>query len=105
MSRSPSDTLKIIFSCVESINKQLPPEGRQVCTAEAVLVGDGGVLDSLGLITLSVSIEQAVSEKLGAQCAVLDELMKEQDNHPFATLGTLAKWIARDISKPQAAAG
>lgn len=102
MAKAPA-ILDIVLECAAVVNKQLPAEARLACAADALLLGDGGVLDSLGLITLCVGIEQALSEKMGVQCAVLDRLMTEQEPHPFATLGSLAEWIEQDIGARHAA--
>lgn len=95
--------LDVIYACAQELNKQLPEDGRVACSADAVLVGDDGVLDSLGLITLTVTIEQHINE-LGIQCGVMDELMNEHDGaHPFSTMGSMAQWIDAQAAAVKAA--
>ena len=92
------DIAKIVFDCIDDLNKQLPVGGRLTKVADSILIGDGGVLDSLGLITLCVNIEQALSDQLGMECAVLDELMTERAEHPMRTVGTMMQWIEQQAN-------
>jgi D-alanine--poly(phosphoribitol) ligase subunit 2 len=91
----PSDIEVVVFDCIDQLNRQLPAEGKLSKADDSVLAGESGMLDSLGLITLCVNIEQGLSDKLGTQCAVLDELMIEHPEHPFRTVGTMVQWIAQ----------
>ena len=91
---SYEQTLQMVLKCAEELNAQIAAEKRIELSADAALLGDGRRLDSLGLVTLCVNVEQSANEKLGISCAVLDELMNEQDPHPFMTIAGLAKWIS-----------
>ena len=84
---------KISFKCIEELNCQLPPESRLQKSLDAILVGEGGVLDSLGLITLIVSLEEALEEEIGAHTALLEEEFLVDSNGPFCTLGSLIDWV------------
>jgi len=86
--------LNIIYGCIDELNQQLPENGRLVKSAETVLAGDGGVLDSLGLITLLVDIELVLAERHGISVAILDILMAEQENQArIHTVAALLDWV------------
>ena len=98
---APDAILKTIYGCIDELNQQLPENGRLVKSAETVLAGDGGVLDSLGLITLLVDIEQVLAERHGITVALLDVLMAEHENQAtIHTVAALLDWVQH----PQASA-
>lgn len=84
--------LEIIVACIEELNKQLPPEGRVATDESTAIVGGGSVLDSLGIVTLFVAIEESVNQQ-GKDCNLMDVLLTEHEIHPFATIGSIASWI------------
>lgn len=90
----PSSIEQIVFECITSLNKQLPPEGALACDREAALLADGGVLDSLGLITLMVALEEALLAQKGVAVPLLDTLMSEHEDHPFQSVGRMIAWIS-----------
>ena len=86
-----------IVLCIQELNKQLPPEGRVGSDELTKIVGDGSVLDSLGIVTLFVSIESQMSEQ-GIECNLMDELLKDHEIHPFATIASLVSWIESRVA-------
>jgi hypothetical protein len=59
-----------------------------------VLVGEGGRLDSLGLVNFVVALERRLAEASGRQVGVIDLLMSA-DGIPFDTLGSLRDLLVR----------
>jgi D-alanine--poly(phosphoribitol) ligase subunit 2 len=84
---------QIIFKCIEELNRQLSPESKLQNSLDAILVGEGGALDSLGLITLIVSLEEAVQEETGICMALLEEELLVDSEGPFHTVGSIVNWI------------
>ncbi len=64
-------------------------------TSDTALFGPDGVLDSIGLVTLIVAVEQAVEDRYGAVVALADEKAFSQKNSPFRTAASLAEYAAR----------
>ena len=88
-----SNTIEpIVMQCIDALNKQLAPEEKIDAATDTILVGDGGKLDSLGLITLMVSIEDALAER-GMSARLVDGMMDENNGAHYATVGTLIAWI------------
>jgi acyl carrier protein len=68
------------------------------------LLGDGACLDSIGLVTLIVEIEQRLDEQFGVSIVLADERAMSQTRSPFQSIGTLADYVllavGRDGARP-----
>jgi D-alanine--poly(phosphoribitol) ligase subunit 2 len=60
--------------------------------ADTPLFGRNGVLDSLGLVTLVVAVEQAIEDVLGVSVSLADARALSQKASPYRTVGTLADY-------------
>lgn len=67
---------------------QLPALGE-----ETRLIGQGAILDSLGLVSLIVEVEQRLSDELGIHLILADERAMSQKRSPFRSIGALADYI------------
>lgn len=88
-----SEVLDVIFECVAELNKQLPPAERLQPSLDAILIGEGGILDSLGLVTLIASIEQSLSEHLSIDLPLIDEVIGDYQAETAWTIGRLQQFI------------
>lgn len=61
--------------------------------ADAPLYGRGGVLDSMGLVSMVVAVEQLVEERLGVGVILADEKAMSQSSNPFRTVGVFAEYL------------
>ncbi len=82
-----------IMNCVTQLNKQLAVGDRLGTSPDTILMGDGGTLDSLGLITLFVNIEQELASRHGLSCPLLDTATSEENPDEMRTIGQLVEWI------------
>jgi hypothetical protein len=57
------------------------------------LFGGGGPLDSLGLVSMVVQLEELVEEKTGKSIIIADEKAMSRRTSPFASLGLLSDYI------------
>lgn len=60
---------------------------------ETRLIGQGAILDSLGLVSLIVEVEQRLSDELGVDLILADERAMSQKRSPFRSIGALADYI------------
>jgi acyl carrier protein len=60
---------------------------------ETRLVGKGSVLDSLGLVTLIVDLEQRIEEEFGESLTLANERAMSQVSSPFKSVGSLADHV------------
>lgn len=76
-----SEVNSIIDDPVEDMNK------------DAVLFGEGGLLDSMGLVSMLVAVEQDVDDEYDIQITIADAKAMSQRNSPFRTVETLSDYI------------
>ena len=57
------------------------------------LIGKDGVLDSLGLVSAIVDIEQKLSDDHGVSVTIADERAMSQEKSPFRTVGSLVEYV------------
>lgn len=58
-----------------------------------VLLGAEGILDSMGLVSLIVAVEQDVEDEFGKEITIADAKSMSQKNSPFRTVGSLVDYI------------
>ena len=84
---------KIIFESIKELNLQLPSERQLTTSMDTILFGNGAKLDSLGLVTLLVIIEQNIEDEYNIVLTIADEKAMSQKNSPFRTIESLSKYI------------
>jgi acyl carrier protein len=63
------------------------------------LFGANAKLDSLGLVTLLLDIEQEINDQFDALISLVDERAMSQTKSPFRTIGTLTDYIEKLIEE------
>lgn len=63
-----------------------------VVSGETPLFGEEGLLESLALVTLIVSVEEQIEERFGRAVTLADEKALSQRNSPYRTVGSLAAY-------------
>jgi acyl carrier protein len=76
-----------------------PPE----ITEDTVIVGKDAVVDSLGLVSLVVEIEQRLEAEQNLAVTLASEKAMSQRSSPFRTVGVLADYIC-ELATEEAAA-
>lgn len=72
--------------------------------ADTRLFGRQGLFDSLGLVSLVVSVEEAIEDRFGAVVSLADERAMSQARSPFRTVRALAEYASGLIEAPAAGA-
>ncbi len=90
---SSENVFEIVSACISGLASQLPEDQCIEASNDTVLVGEGGRLDSLGLVNLLVSIEERLSEDLGLQLDLLDIAMIGESEGPMRTVGSLVDYV------------
>lgn len=93
-----SEYLDVIYGAIREINAQMPPDQRLAAAPDTILVGEGGVLDSLGLINLLVLVEEGLSSRTGSTVTLLDERYMGVQDGPFRTVGSLAEYVDAQVA-------
>ncbi len=65
---------------------------------DTVLMGNGSKLDSLGLVSLLITIEQHITDEFEKDITIADEKAMSQKHSPFRTVGSLSNYIQEMIN-------
>jgi len=99
MSAVTRDTvIGVVIDVARDMNSTLPRAIDVARGETAPLFGSEGVLDSLGLVSLIVAVEQALDESLGVAVTLADERAVSQRASPFRTIGTLADYVMTQLA-------
>ena len=91
---TPTEKLtKLIFDAIDENNAQVPEDEQIEKSIDAVLYGESGKLNSLGLVNFIVAIEQKIGEHFDTTITLADEKALSQRNSPFRSVGTLVDYI------------
>lgn len=66
--------------------------------AEAPLFGGEGVLDSVGLVSFVLDVEEAVNDEYNAAITLADAKAMSAKHSPFRTIGSLAEYIEKRLA-------
>ena len=99
------DILDIVVSSLkdnlEMVNSEIE---RDTVSAETRLVGHNAVLDSMGLVSLILDIEQQVNEEYDVLIILADERAMSQKQSPFRSVATLSDYICQLVTEQTASA-
>ncbi len=70
--------------------------------AETALFGPSGLLDSIGLVSVIVELEQKLSDRAGRDVSLMDDRALSQARSPFRTVQSLADYAHARISEGRA---
>lgn len=91
--------IQVILQAIDELNEQLPKEEKIKTSADTVLLGDGGNLDSLRLISLITTVEQKIEENFGMTITLLDDMASLDNDNPFRTIISLSDYVASILEK------
>lgn len=97
MESERQNILDVIYRAIDEVNRQMPIDVKVIKDPFTKLVGEDGILDSLGVITLLVSIEEGLQSELGVQLALLDEDALANPTGPYRSIDSLVNWISAKI--------
>jgi len=92
--RLDRDTIAIlVLSNLHEVLAQKDQPLPDLANGTVNLIGRQAVLDSLGLVTLIVDLEQRLEEEYGVSLILVDEHAMSQRSSPFRTLQSLTDYI------------
>ena len=83
----------LVAEAIAELNQQLPPGQRLGQEGESPLYGEGGLLDSLGLVNLIVGVEEKVTAAFGHTPNLADETLLAGPDSPFRTVDALVAHV------------
>jgi acyl carrier protein len=87
----------LIVDVAKDIADENDLDSTQEISAATRLFGEGGLFDSMALVSLVVAVEQSIEEKLGASVTLADEKALSQKSSPYRTVDSLADYAASQI--------
>jgi len=90
-----TDLVSLIVKALHELDGQQTLKIPQDLKREMSLFGLDGILDSLGLVTLVVAVEQAIEDEWGVSLSLADDKALSQRNSPYRTVGSLAEYAGR----------
>lgn len=96
--------LSVVTTALQELLTQNGDEVPEPLDASVVLVGKGAVIDSLGVVSLIVEIEQLLETKHDVSVTLANDRAMSERNSPFRTVGVLADHVMSLIALDQAKA-
>ena len=92
-----SNMIDLIYEAIDEVNETLgaPIEKKE----ETVLFGKDSILDSMGLVSLIVTIERLIEDKYNRPLTLASEKAFSRSQSPFRTVATLAEFIEELLSE------
>ena len=94
--------MRAIYRAVDTVNEGRPKGKGLEKSPPTILFGKGGQLDSLGLVSLIVEVEQQVEEELGITITLADERAMSQQKSPFMTIQSLSDYVSLLVEENEA---
>jgi len=85
----------IIVRLLRDMEKSGEIDLPEPCGLETPLFGPEGLLDSMGLVSLVVGLEQALERDHTVTVSLADEHALSQRRSPYRTIGTLAEFAVQ----------
>ena len=97
MTANKNAIIKIIFTSIKEVNENQPSDNRLKLKKDEFLVSDKSKIDSLGLITLLVNIEDKINKTYNVDLNLLEENFISDEKTPFQTIDNLAEWLHNNV--------
>ncbi|HET7541719.1 MAG TPA: hypothetical protein VFK05_17715 [Polyangiaceae bacterium] len=95
--------LNIVYASIQEVFAQTGLDAPAALNEDTVLVGKDAVLDSLGVVSLIVEVEQRVEGEHGASVTLANDKAMSQRNSPFRTVGVLTDHVVAMVAEVSAA--
>jgi acyl carrier protein len=82
----------VILAAIDIVNQSRLPNEQLAVRADAAIFGDGSPLDSLGLVSLLIEIEDQLAAR-GWPVSLSDERAMSQKRSPFRDVPSLVAYI------------
>jgi acyl carrier protein len=88
-----TDVEKLVLASLQNVLAQKETVPLNSLSESTYLIGNEQVLDSLGLVTLILDVEQDLENEYGISLSLADDRAMSQSNSPFRTVGSLVHYI------------
>lgn len=91
-----------LLELVISTAREIGDPAIDACTdfgADTKLFGSEGLLDSMGLVTLVIAVEQDIEDRFGKSVALADEKALSQSRSPYRSVRTLVEYASEQLAR------
>lgn len=89
----------IIIKTLQELNEALKGRIIEPPDSNTRIFGSNGLLDSMGLVSLIVDLEERIEDEFGISLIIADERAMSQKKSPFRTVLSLAEFICSLIEE------
>ncbi|MCI0400487.1 MAG: acyl carrier protein [Gammaproteobacteria bacterium] len=93
------DLVPLIVKQIHELNGQHGVKVPADLSSDTPLFGREGILESLGLVSLVVSVEQAIEDEFGVSISLADDRALAQTKSPYRTVASLAEYAGHLIQQ------
>ena len=98
MSLTSEQIRQVVLDCVVRLNEHRDADSKLLVDAEAAIFGDDSPLDSMGLVTLTMDIEDALADR-GVEISLSDSRAMSRRQSPFRNVTTLVQFIEEQMGE------
>jgi acyl carrier protein len=99
----PDAALAIVVASLREVIAQSGAPALEAINGDTVLVGKDAVLDSLGVVSLIVEIEQRLEAEHSVSVTLANDKAMSQRNSPFRTVAVLSEHVVAMVAAESAA--
>jgi hypothetical protein len=93
------EVVELIYTAIRRTNESRPTHDPMECSEGTIFYGSGGALDSLGLLSLILDVEEAVNARWGTSIVLGDERAVAQQRNPFRDVASLADHVVSRLKE------
>ena len=91
--------IETILETIEEYNDDLSKDMQISTDLDSSLYGRGSSLDSMGLVSFIVGLEQNIEDKFNQSISLADEKAMSQKTSPYQNINSLADYISKLLVK------
>ena len=91
------EILELVFTAVTRTNQLREADAQIPLREDAALFGESGQLDSLGLVSFVLDVEDLVNDATGRAIVLSDDRAMSQSRSPFRTIGDFVEYVAQRL--------
>ena len=84
---------EILYNSIDSFSSHYDNYESITKSLDTPLFGEDGILDSLGLVSFLVIVEQIIADEMNINITIADEKAMSQKHSPFRTVGNLKDYL------------
>ena len=92
------DVINVIIKTIEDYNDSLEKDNHLPTDLTESIYGQDSKLDSLGLVSFIIGLEQDIEDKFDQSISLADEKAMSQKSNPYKNINSLADYILKLLS-------